>query len=319
MQSDYLNRARRLGLQIRRIGLIVATPLAEFLFVVREHGRLDRAALGPSPRGTAGPPVGPACGPSLGPLSRSKSDSFHARRRCLVTADRELTASATSQRINERSAFAAVRCDGSRGKAAGGATPFDRGRSPRKNEPRALLHISRRVMRRRTRSAAGYLAGYVAGYQVGASSVMTASRRSAGVAVAVASAVGRLVHGDETVAPPAALLSARKRAISSRDQSARSALGRRRVPAAGVKGGVADAGGATPCNRGRSPRKSEVRTKRESVCVREPNRDAAVICARFVGDTAGNMIDHRIHTTTLNEGEFIAWRSSSSLQLGREV
>lgn len=57
------------------------------------------------------------------------------------------------------------------------------------------------------------------------------------------------------------------------------------------------------------PRTNRVRTVRHICRLQEPNRDALVLYARFIGDTADYVINQLIDTTIVKDREFIAWRA----------
>jgi hypothetical protein len=57
------------------------------------------------------------------------------------------------------------------------------------------------------------------------------------------------------------------------------------------------------------PRTNRVRTVRHISRLQEPNRDALVQYARFIGDTADYVLNQLIDTTLLKDRDFIAWRA----------
>ena len=57
------------------------------------------------------------------------------------------------------------------------------------------------------------------------------------------------------------------------------------------------------------PRTNRVRTVRHICRLQEPNRDALVLYARFIGDTADYVLNQLIDTTIGKDREFIAWRA----------
>jgi hypothetical protein len=57
------------------------------------------------------------------------------------------------------------------------------------------------------------------------------------------------------------------------------------------------------------PRTNRVRTVRHISRLQEPNRDALVLYARFIGDTADYVINQLIDTTIAKDREFTAWRA----------
>ena len=64
------------------------------------------------------------------------------------------------------------------------------------------------------------------------------------------------------------------------------------------------------------PRTNRVRTVRHICRLQEPNRDALVLYARFIGDTVDYVLNQLIDTTIAKDREFVTWRTEqSSLQL----
>lgn len=57
------------------------------------------------------------------------------------------------------------------------------------------------------------------------------------------------------------------------------------------------------------PRPNRVRVVRHITRLQEPNRDALVQYARFIGDTADYVLNQLIDTTILKDRDFIAWRA----------
>ena len=57
------------------------------------------------------------------------------------------------------------------------------------------------------------------------------------------------------------------------------------------------------------PRTNRVKTVRHICRLQEPNRDALVLYARFIGDTADYVLNQLIDTTIAKDREFVAWRS----------
>ena len=55
-------------------------------------------------------------------------------------------------------------------------------------------------------------------------------------------------------------------------------------------------------------RTNRVRTVRHICRLQEPNRDALVLYARFIGDTADYVMNQLIETTIAKDREFVAWR-----------
>ena len=56
------------------------------------------------------------------------------------------------------------------------------------------------------------------------------------------------------------------------------------------------------------PRTNRVKTIRHICRLQEPNRDALVLYARFIGDTADYVLNQLIDTTIAKDREFAAWR-----------
>jgi hypothetical protein len=56
-------------------------------------------------------------------------------------------------------------------------------------------------------------------------------------------------------------------------------------------------------------RANRVRTLRHICRLHEPNRDALVLYARFIGDTADYVMNQLIETTIAKDREFVAWRA----------
>jgi len=57
------------------------------------------------------------------------------------------------------------------------------------------------------------------------------------------------------------------------------------------------------------PRTNRVRTVRHICRLQEPNRDALVLYARFIGDTADYVLNQIIDTTIAKDRDFVAWRA----------
>ena len=57
------------------------------------------------------------------------------------------------------------------------------------------------------------------------------------------------------------------------------------------------------------PRTNRVRTLRHICRLQEPNRDALVLYARFIGDTADYVLNQLIDTTIAKDRDFLAWRA----------
>jgi hypothetical protein len=56
-------------------------------------------------------------------------------------------------------------------------------------------------------------------------------------------------------------------------------------------------------------RTNRVRSVRHICRLQEPNRDALVLYARFIGDTADYVVNQLIETTLLKDRDFVAWRA----------
>ena len=57
------------------------------------------------------------------------------------------------------------------------------------------------------------------------------------------------------------------------------------------------------------PRTNRVKTVRHICRLQEPNRDALVLYARFIGDTADYVLNQLIDTTIAKDRDFVAWRA----------
>ena len=57
------------------------------------------------------------------------------------------------------------------------------------------------------------------------------------------------------------------------------------------------------------PRTHRVTIVRHICRLQEPNRDALVLYARFIGDTADYVLNQLIETTIARDREFVAWRA----------
>jgi hypothetical protein len=57
------------------------------------------------------------------------------------------------------------------------------------------------------------------------------------------------------------------------------------------------------------PRTNRVKTVRHISRLQEPNRDALVLYARFIGDTADYVLNQIIDTTIAKDRDFVAWRA----------
>ena len=56
-------------------------------------------------------------------------------------------------------------------------------------------------------------------------------------------------------------------------------------------------------------RTNRVKSVRHICRLQEPNRDALVLYARFIGDTADYVLNQLIDTTIAKDREFVAWRA----------
>ena len=57
------------------------------------------------------------------------------------------------------------------------------------------------------------------------------------------------------------------------------------------------------------PRTNRVRSVRHICRLQEPNRDALVLYARFIGDTVDYVLNQLIDTTLAKDRDFVAWRA----------
>ena len=57
------------------------------------------------------------------------------------------------------------------------------------------------------------------------------------------------------------------------------------------------------------PRTHRIKIVRHICRLQEPNRDALVLYARFIGDTADYVLNQLIETTIAKDREFVAWRA----------
>jgi len=57
-------------------------------------------------------------------------------------------------------------------------------------------------------------------------------------------------------------------------------------------------------------RPNRVRSVRHICHLQEPNRDALVLYARFIGDSVDYVVNQPIATTLLKDREFVAWREA---------
>jgi len=57
------------------------------------------------------------------------------------------------------------------------------------------------------------------------------------------------------------------------------------------------------------PRTHRIKIVRHICRLQEPNRDALVLYARFIGDTADYVLNQLIETTIAKDREFMTWRA----------
>ena len=57
------------------------------------------------------------------------------------------------------------------------------------------------------------------------------------------------------------------------------------------------------------PRTNRVRTLRHISRLQEPNRDALLLYARFIGDTADYVLNQLIDSTIAKDRDFLTWRA----------
>ena len=57
------------------------------------------------------------------------------------------------------------------------------------------------------------------------------------------------------------------------------------------------------------PRTHRIKIVRHICRLQEPNRDALVLYARFIGDTADYVLNQLIETTIAKDREFVTWRA----------
>ena len=60
------------------------------------------------------------------------------------------------------------------------------------------------------------------------------------------------------------------------------------------------------------PRTHRIKIVRHICRLQEPNRDALVLYARFIGDTADYVLNQLIETTIAKDREFVTWRTEQS-------
>jgi hypothetical protein len=57
------------------------------------------------------------------------------------------------------------------------------------------------------------------------------------------------------------------------------------------------------------PRTNRVKSVRHISRLQEPNRDALVLYARFIGDTSDYVLNQLIDSTIAKDRDFVAWRA----------
>ena len=62
-------------------------------------------------------------------------------------------------------------------------------------------------------------------------------------------------------------------------------------------------------------RTNRIRSVRHICRLQEPNRDALVLYARFIGDTVDYVLNQLIETTLAKDREFVAWRAEHPQEL----
>ena len=67
------------------------------------------------------------------------------------------------------------------------------------------------------------------------------------------------------------------------------------------------------------PRTNRVKTMRHICRLQEPNRDALVLYARFIGDTADYVLNQLIDTTIAKDREFVSWRAEQAAEPSASV
>ena len=58
------------------------------------------------------------------------------------------------------------------------------------------------------------------------------------------------------------------------------------------------------------PRANRVKSVRHICRLQEPNRDALVLYARFIGDSVDYALNQLIETTLVKDRDFLAWRQA---------
>ena len=67
------------------------------------------------------------------------------------------------------------------------------------------------------------------------------------------------------------------------------------------------------------PRANRVKVVRHICRLQEPNRDALVLYARFIGDTADYVLNQLIDTTIAKDREFVTWRAEQPVDAVQET
>ena len=62
------------------------------------------------------------------------------------------------------------------------------------------------------------------------------------------------------------------------------------------------------------PRTNRVKTVRHICRLQEPNRDALLLYARFISDTADYVLNQLIDTTIAKDREFVTWRAAQTAE-----
>jgi hypothetical protein len=63
------------------------------------------------------------------------------------------------------------------------------------------------------------------------------------------------------------------------------------------------------------PRTNRVKSVRHISRLQEPNRDALVLYARFIGDTPDYVLNQLIESTIAKDREFVAWRTEHATEI----
>jgi len=65
------------------------------------------------------------------------------------------------------------------------------------------------------------------------------------------------------------------------------------------------------------PRTNRVRVLRHICRLQEPNRDALLLYARFIGDTADYVLNQLIDGTLAKDRDFVAWRAQQPASIAQ--